>query len=72
MYNHCNVQLIRFLDLKKMSEYCEFMWDPTRSYVDLAMPRTINDEETRMEAKDKKLAIEMVRTILRGMPEVGE
>ncbi|XP_008551340.1 clavesin-1 [Microplitis demolitor] len=53
-----------------MSEYCEFMWDPTRSYVDLAMPRTINDEETRMEAKDKKLAIEMVRTILRGMPEV--
>ncbi|XP_034949975.1 clavesin-2-like [Chelonus insularis] len=53
-----------------MSEYCEYMWDPTRGHVSPELARRIYEDETRLEIKDKKLAIKTVRAVLRGMPEV--
>ncbi|XP_011304578.1 clavesin-2-like [Fopius arisanus] len=53
-----------------MSEYCEYMWDPTRGHGSAELARSIYQEEARLEAKDKKLAIKTVRAILREMPGV--
>ncbi|XP_015113828.1 clavesin-2 [Diachasma alloeum] len=53
-----------------MSEYCEYMWDPTRGHGSTALARSIYQEEARLDLKDKKLAIKTVRAILREMPGV--
>lgn len=55
-----------------MSEYCEYMWDTTRGHVSPALARSIYEEETRFDKRDKKLAIKTVRAILREMPDVGK
>ncbi|XP_076232894.1 clavesin-2 [Calliopsis andreniformis] len=53
-----------------MSEYCEYMWDPRGSHASTALARSIYEEETRIDKRDKKLAIKTVRAILREMPDV--
>lgn len=54
-----------------MSEYCEYMWDPTmRGHASTALARSIYEEEARFDKRDKKLAIKTVRAILREMPDV--
>ncbi|XP_017755441.1 PREDICTED: clavesin-2-like [Eufriesea mexicana] len=53
-----------------MSEYCEYMWDTTRGHASPALARSIYEEETRFDKRDKKLAIKTVRAILREMPDV--
>ncbi|XP_078045647.1 clavesin-2 [Augochlora pura] len=53
-----------------MSEYCEYMWDPTRGHPGAALARSIYEEEARFDKRDKKLAIKTVRAILREMPDV--
>nr|XP_033341864.1 clavesin-2-like [Megalopta genalis]XP_033341872.1 clavesin-2-like [Megalopta genalis] len=53
-----------------MSEYCEYMWDPTRGHTSAALARSIYEEEARFDKRDKKLAIKTVRAILREMPDV--
>ncbi|XP_063973476.1 clavesin-2-like isoform X2 [Diachasmimorpha longicaudata] len=53
-----------------MSEYCEYMWDPTRGHGSTELARSLYHEEARLQAKDKKLAIKTVRAILREMPGV--
>lgn len=56
-----------------MSEYCEYMWDPTRGRVtNTALARSIYSEEAKFDVRDRKLAIKTVRAILREMPGVGE
>lgn len=56
-----------------MSEYCEYMWDPTmRGHASTALARSIYEEEARFDKRDKKLAIKTVRAILREMPDVGK
>lgn len=57
-----------------MSEYCEYMWDPTRGHINnTALARSIYEEEVaRFDKRDKKLAIKTVRAILREMPDVGK
>ncbi|XP_043274935.1 clavesin-2-like [Venturia canescens] len=54
-----------------MSEYCEYMWDPSRRHLGSpALARSIYDGEAKLDVKDRKLAIKTVRAILRGMPDV--
>ncbi|KZC04566.1 PREDICTED: clavesin-2-like [Dufourea novaeangliae] len=53
-----------------MSEYCEYMWDPTRGHASTALARSIYEEEARFDKRDKKLAIKTVRAILREIPDV--
>ncbi|XP_054007171.1 clavesin-2-like [Hylaeus anthracinus] len=53
-----------------MSEYCEYLWDPTRGHASTAFARSIYEEEGRFDKRDKKLAIKTVRAILREMPDV--
>jgi len=55
-----------------MSEYCEYMWDPTRGHTSSALARSIYEEDNRFDKRDKKLAIKTVRAILREMPDVGK
>ena len=55
-----------------MSEYYEYMWDSTRSHMSPALARSIYEEGGKLDKRDKKLAINTVRAILRGMPAVGE
>lgn len=55
-----------------MAEYCEYMWDPTRGRGSTALARSIYEEESRFDKRDKKLAIKTVRAILREMPDVGK
>jgi hypothetical protein len=55
-----------------MSEYCEYMWDPTRGHASSALARSIYEEDNRFDKRDKKLAIKTVRAILREMPDVGK
>lgn len=55
-----------------MAEYCEYMWDPTRGHPNHALARSIYQEQSRFNIRDKKLAIKTVRAILRDMPGVGE
>lgn len=55
-----------------MAEYCEYMWDPTRGHGNLALARSIYQDEARFNIRDRKLAIKTVRAILRDMPGVGE
>lgn len=54
-----------------MSEYCEYMFNPTHGYTSPALALSIYEAEGKLEMKDKKLAIKTVRAILRGMPSVG-
>ncbi|XP_012278955.1 uncharacterized protein LOC105698899 [Orussus abietinus] len=54
-----------------MSEYCEYMWNPTRGHADLALARSIYEDGARLDVRDKKLAIKTVRAILRDMPGVN-
>ncbi|KAK9308467.1 hypothetical protein QLX08_001622 [Tetragonisca angustula] len=53
-----------------MSEYYEYMWDSTRSHMSPALARSIYEEGGKLDKRDKKLAINTVRAILRGMPAV--
>ncbi|KAK0094411.1 hypothetical protein PV326_010947 [Microctonus aethiopoides] len=53
-----------------MSEYCEYMFNPTHGYTSPALALSIYEAEGKLEMKDKKLAIKTVRAILRGMPSV--
>lgn len=53
-----------------MSEYCEYMWNPTRGHTSLALARSLYQEESRIDPKDKKLAVKTVRAILTDMPNV--
>ncbi|KAK2585313.1 hypothetical protein KPH14_009996 [Odynerus spinipes] len=53
-----------------MSEYCEYMWDPTRGHASSALARSIYQEDAKFDKRDKKLAIKTVRAILREMPDV--
>ncbi|XP_058799097.1 clavesin-2-like [Phymastichus coffea] len=53
-----------------MAEYCEYMWDPTRGHANLALARSIYQDEARFNIRDRKLAIKTVRAILRDMPGV--
>ncbi|CAD1471837.1 unnamed protein product, partial [Heterotrigona itama] len=53
-----------------MSEYCEYMWDSTRRPRSTSLARSIYEEGGKLDKRDKKLAINTVRAILRGMPAV--
>ncbi|OXU26783.1 hypothetical protein TSAR_006491 [Trichomalopsis sarcophagae] len=53
-----------------MAEYCEYMWDPTRGHPNHALARSIYQDQSRFNIRDKKLAIKTVRAILRDMPGV--
>lgn len=55
-----------------MSEYCEYMWNPTRGTSTSELARSIYLETAKLETKDKKLAVRTVRAILRGMPNIGK
>lgn len=55
-----------------MAEYCEYMWNPTRGHANLALARSLYQEESRIDPKDKKLAVKTVRAILTDMPNVGK
>lgn len=53
-----------------MAEYCEYMWcDPARGRSS-GLVRSIYEEGGRFDKRDKKLAIKIVRSILRQMPDV--
>ncbi|KAJ8679443.1 hypothetical protein QAD02_015230 [Eretmocerus hayati] len=53
-----------------MSEYCEYLWDPSRGHTNHALARCIYQDQMRYNVKDKKLAIKTVRAMLRDMPNV--
>lgn len=56
-----------------MSEYCEYMWDPSRGRIETsALARSIYDENARFDKRDKALAVKTVRAILKDAPDVGE
>lgn len=53
-----------------MSEYCEYLWDSTRGYSNHMLPYNIYQKQTRLNTRDKKLAIKSVRAILSEMPDI--
>lgn len=57
----------------KMAEYCEYMWfDSARGHNNAALARSIYEERGKLDKRDKQLAINIVRAILRHRPDVGE
>lgn len=56
-----------------MAEYCEYMWfDSARGHNNAALARSIYEERGKLDKRDKQLAINIVRAILRHRPDVGE
>lgn len=53
-----------------MAEYCEYLWDPSRSNYSVA--RNLFNEQTKLNVKDKKLAIKTVRAILKDISDVSK
>lgn len=57
---------------RDMAEYCEYMWDPPRGRSSIEFPYNYYDTDMQYDKKDKKLAINIVRAILRQMPNAGK
>ncbi|XP_020283875.1 clavesin-2-like [Pseudomyrmex gracilis] len=54
-----------------MAEYCEYMWfDSARGHNNAALARSIYEERGKLDKRDKQLAINIVRAILRHRPDV--
>ena len=53
-----------------MAEYCEYLWDPSRSNYSVA--KNLYQEQSRFNIKDKKLAIKTVRAILKDISDVSK
>lgn len=55
-----------------MAEYCEYMWGLSHDRSSYDLTRSIYEEGGRFDKRNKKLAINTVRTILQGTPHVGK